>query len=345
VDGLDNTNPTLGLTIYIPSAEVVQEVNITTTNYNAEFGRAGGAILNVVTRGGTNELHGALFEFHRNRSLRARNMFNIDTQPKPNFIRNEFGGTLGGPIIRNKTFFFGGYQGRTLRQSNTVTTTVPVEAWRRGDLSGVPGLALYDPQTGAADGTDRMRFVDNQIPQARINPVAQKLLPLIPMPTQSGFLNNLVVNTPFRYNGSSYDGRVDHVFSDNTRGFAKFNYSDYEVVSQAALGNVIGEGTISTPYTVTGILNLSHNFSPTLLAEFRGGYNRYYTNVNGINLTEVTNETLGIRNPNPDPISTVGMARFNVAGGMVSRTTTCPCSGTFLFQNVLVLNSALKPII
>ena len=77
VDGLDNTNPTLGLTIYIPSAEVVQEVNITTTNYNAEFGRAGGAILNVVTRGGTNDFHGSLFEFHRNRLTRARNMFNV----------------------------------------------------------------------------------------------------------------------------------------------------------------------------------------------------------------------------------------------------------------------------
>jgi hypothetical protein len=133
VDGLDNTNPTLGLTIYLPPAEVVQEVNITTTNYNAEFGRAGGAILNVVTRGGTNELHGSLFEFHRNRAVRARNMFNVVPQPKPNFIRNDYGGTLGGPLVRNKTFFFGGYQGRTLRQSSTVTTTVPVEAWRRGD--------------------------------------------------------------------------------------------------------------------------------------------------------------------------------------------------------------------
>ena len=146
VDGLDNNNPTLGLTIYIPSAEVVQEVNITTTNYNAEFGRAGGAILNVVTRGGTNDFHGSLFEFHRNRLTRARNMFNVAPQPKPNFIRNEFGGTLGGPILKNKTFFFGGFQGRTLRQSNTVATTVPVETGRRGDLRDVPGLTLYDQQ-------------------------------------------------------------------------------------------------------------------------------------------------------------------------------------------------------
>ncbi len=124
VDGVDNTNPTLGLTIYIPPAEVVQEVNITTSNYNAEFGRAGGAVVNVVTRGGTNDFHGSLFEFHRDRSLRARNFFNVAPQSKPNYVRNQFGGTLGGPIARNRTFFFGGYQGLLLRQSNTVTTSV-----------------------------------------------------------------------------------------------------------------------------------------------------------------------------------------------------------------------------
>ncbi|HYO82232.1 MAG TPA: TonB-dependent receptor, partial [Bryobacteraceae bacterium] len=314
VDGVDNTNPTLGLTVYIPSAEVVQEVNITTSNYNAEFGRAGGAIINVVTRGGTNDLHGSLFEFHRNTAFRARNMFNVAPQRKPNFIRNDFGGTLGGPIVKNRTFFFGGYQGRTLRQSSTVITTVPVAAWRRGDFSGVPGLTLYDPASGTP--ATRQPFANNQIPANRINPIAQQLLPLIPMPSEPGLLNNLVVNTPFRYNGNGYDARVDHVFTESTRGFAKFNFTDYEVQQDAALGNVIGESTVSTPYTVTAILNLTHGFSPTLIAEFRGGYNRYYTNVNGLDMTTVTNQSLGIRNPNPDAISTDGMARINIAGGM-----------------------------
>jgi hypothetical protein len=316
VDGVDNTNPTLGLTIYIPQAEVVQEVNVTTTNYNAEFGRAGGAVINVVTRGGTNELHGALFEFNRNRALRARNVFNVAPQPQPNFVRNEFGGTLGGPIVRNKTFFFGGFQGRTLRQSNTVTTTVPVEAWRRGDFSGVAGLTIYDPNTGSGDGTGRTPLLNNQVPTGRIHPIAARLLPEIPLPNEPGFLNNLIVNVPFSYNGYSYDGRVDHVFGDSTRGFAKFNYSNYRVVSGAALGDRVGDSTLSTPYTVTGILNLSHSFSPTLLAEFRGGYNRYYTNVNGLDMESFTNQSLGIVNPNPDSISSQGMARINISGGM-----------------------------
>lgn len=316
VDGVDNTNPTLGLTIYIPSAEVVQEVNITSSNYNAEFGRAGGAVINVVTRGGTNEIHGTAFAFNRNRALRARNMFNVEPQPQPNFVRNEFGGTLGGPIVKNKTFFFGGYQGRTLRQSSTVTTTVPVDAWKRGNFSDVSGLNLYDPTTGNADGSGRSPFPGNQVPQSRFHPVASKLNPMIIAPNQPGFLNNLIVNTPFSYDGHSYDGRVDHYFGDRTRGFAKFNFSDYKVVSEAALGNQIGESTLSTPYTVTAILNLSHNFSPTLLGEFRAGYNRYFTEVNGLDMESVTNQTLGIQNPNPDSISSVGMARVNISGGM-----------------------------
>lgn len=316
VDGVDNTNPTLGLTIYIPSAEVVQEVNITTTNYNAEFGRAGGAVLNVITRGGTNQLHGSVFEFNRNRALRARNVFNVAPQPQPNFVRNEFGGTLGGPIRKSRTFFFGGFQGRTLRQSNTTTTTLPVAAWLRGDFSGVPGLTIYDPAMGNPNGTGRTAFLNNQIPRERIHPLATKLLADLPAPNEAGFLNNFIFNVPFAYKGYSYDGRVDHVFSDNTRGFAKFNYSDYKVTQQAPLGPRIGDGTISTPYTVTAILNVTHTFSPTLLSEFRGGYNRYYTNVNGLDLTSVTNQSLGIINPNPDSISSQGMARINIAGGM-----------------------------
>lgn len=314
VDGVDNTNPTLGLTVYIPSAEVVQEVNVTSSNYNAEFGRAGGAVINVVTRGGTNELHGSLFEFNRNRALRARNMFNTVPQPQPNFVRNEFGGTLGGPIVKNKTFYFGGYQGRLLRQSNTVVTTVPVSAWRGGNFADVTGLNIYDPATGNADGTGRTQFAGNVIPASRIHPIASRLIPQIPQASDSGLLNNLVVNTPFAYDGHSYDARVDHNFNDNTRGFAKFNFSDYKVRSEAALGNTIGESTLSTPYTVTAILNLTRNFSPTLLGEFRAGYNRYYTNVNGLDMETVTNQSLGIRNPNPDSISSVGMARINISG-------------------------------
>jgi hypothetical protein len=125
VDGVDNTNPTLGLSIYLPNPEVVQEVHVTTSNYSAEFGRVGGAVVNVVTRSGTNQLHGSLWEFNRVAALASRDFFNTAPKPKPGLTRNEFGVALGGPIVRDRTFFFFGYQGRYLRQSSTSIYTVP----------------------------------------------------------------------------------------------------------------------------------------------------------------------------------------------------------------------------
>src|ERR1700736_3764730 len=213
VDGVDNTNPTLGLSIYLPSPEVVEEVHVSTSNYSAEFGRVGGAVVNATTKSGTNMLHGSLWEFNRVRALAARDFFNKDTQTKPGYTRNEFGAALGGPIIKDKMFFFGAYQGRYLRQSSTSTNTVPASsAWFTGDFSSVPGLALYDPNTGNLNGTGRQPFSNNIIPQNRISPIAQQLLKYFPQPNVAGaggILNNYVLNVPFSYNGNSYDARVD----------------------------------------------------------------------------------------------------------------------------------------
>ena len=315
VDGVDNTNPTLGLSIYLPNPEVVDEVHVSTSNYSAEFGRVGGAVVNATTRSGSNGFHGSLWEFNRLAALAARDFFNKDTQPKPGYTRNEFGAVLGGPIIKDKTFFFGGYQGRYIRQSSTSTNTIPASrAWFNGDFSGVPGLTLYDPATGNPDGTGRLPFTNNMIPSNRISPIASKINQYFPQPDVPGFLNNYVLNVPFRYDGNSYDARVDHYFTQQTKIFAKFNTSLYSVTQGGVLGKIIGDGTTAKDYTVTASVNLTHGFSPTLLTELRGGYNRYRTNVNGIDMTTLNNEKLGIANPNPDPISTFGMARVNING-------------------------------
>jgi outer membrane receptor protein involved in Fe transport len=315
VDGVDNTNPTLGLSIYLPSPEVVEEVHVSTSNYSAEFGRVGGAVVNATTKSGTNALHGSLWEFNRVAALAARDFFNKDTQTKPGYTRNEFGAAVGGPIIKDKTFFFGAYQGRYLRQSSTSTNTVPASsAWFTGDFSSVPGLALYDPNTGNPDGTGRQPFANNVIPQNRINSIAQQLLKYFPQPNVGGFLNNYVLNVPFSYNGNSYDARVDHYFSEQTKIFAKMNTSHYQVVQGAVLGPIAGDGTTANDYTITGALNVTHGFDPTLLTELRFGYNRYRTNVQGTDMTTLTNQKLGIANRNPDPISTTGMGRINING-------------------------------
>jgi len=315
VDGVDNTNPTLGLSIYLPSPEVVEEVHVSTSNYSAEFGRVGGAVVNATTKSGTNGFHGSLWEFNRVAALLSRDFFNKDTQPKPGYTRNEFGAAAGGPIVKDRTFFFGAYQGRYLRQSTTSTTTVPASsAWFNGDFSAVPQLSLYDPNTGNPDGTGRQPFANNIVPVNRIGPISKQLLQYFPQPNLPGFLNNYVLNVPFSYSGNSYDARVDHNFSERTKVFAKMNTSRYEVVQGSVMPAAVGDGTTARDYTITGALNLTHGFNPSLLTELRFGYNRYRTNVQGTDMTTVTNAKLGIANPNPDPISTTGMGRINIAG-------------------------------
>ncbi|MBM3725206.1 MAG: hypothetical protein FJW40_07250 [Acidobacteria bacterium] len=314
VDGVDNNNVTLGLTIYIPPAEGVQEVSISTSNFNAEFGRAGGAVLNVITRGGTNQLHGSLFHFHRNASLRARNFFNFVPQPKPAFVRNQYGGTVGGPIRRNKTFFFGSVQATSEHRATTQFNTIPVAAWRTGDFNGVPGLNLYDPRTGTATGAGRTPFAEGRIPSSRIHPIASRLASFLPATNQAGLANNIVGNVPFKLDTYTYDARVDHNFNERNSMFLKYAYVPSDVAQDALLGLKIGDGVASTGANHTVALNYNRQWSPTLLMESRFGYNRYFVNVNGNNVDDPLAKELGFRNPFPDPISARGLPRFDVSG-------------------------------
>lgn len=312
VDGVDNTNPTLGLSVYLPNPELVQEVHVTTSNYGAEFGRVGGAVVNVVTRSGTNGLHGSLWEFNRVAAGAARDFFNTQNA-KPGLTRNEFGAAVGGPVVRNKTFFFGGYQGRYIRQSSTSINTVPLPAFLNGDFSSVPGLALYDPAS-SANPAARTPIANNRLAPVAISPIAQRLNAYLPAPNLPGILNNYVSNQPYSYDGNSYDARIDHNFTEQTKMFAKFATSHYDVRQAGALGNAVGESLAAKDYTVTAIANFTHGFSPTLLTELRLGYNRYRTDVNGVDRTTVTNQKLGIANPNPDGISVDGFANVAVNG-------------------------------
>ncbi|HWB82720.1 MAG TPA: carboxypeptidase regulatory-like domain-containing protein [Bryobacteraceae bacterium] len=313
IDGVDDLDPVLGFNIYLPAVELVDEVHVATSNYAAEFGRVGGATINVITKGGTNQFHGSLWEFNRVAAWAARDFFNTTT-PKPGLTRNDFGVTLGGPIRHNKTFFFGSYGGRYLRQSSTTTATVPDPAWLNGDFSAVPGLALYDPTTGNPDGTGRTAFPGNKVPTSQMSPIATKLASYFPAPDLPGILNNYVVNVPYSYDANSYDGRVDHNFNESTRIFGRVNTSWYNVLQGGTLGNIIGDGVQGNNDTTTATINLTHGFSPTLLSELRLGYNRYRITDAGPDMTTVTNAKLGIFNPNPDAISLQGIASFQISG-------------------------------
>lgn len=314
LDGVDNNAPLIGVTINVPPVEMVEEISYSTGSYSAELGRAGGAVVNVRTRGGTNELHGSLFAFHQADRLRARNFFNTVDQPKPNYLRNQYGGTVGGPLRPNRTFFFGSYQGLGQRQGISQTASVPVAAWRGGDFSGVSGLNIHDPATGSPNGTGRVVFPGNRIPSSRVHPVAGRLLPDLRSPNLTGLQANLLDNVLSRLSGDQYGSRVDHKFANHTGLFLKYDFSSFTVENDAILGRTLGEGAESSVSTHTAILGATTTFGSTLVAENRFGFNRYRSNVEGFNSDENLSARYGISNPNPDRLSTRGLARIAISG-------------------------------
>jgi len=188
----------------IPSLDAIAEFKVIASGASAEFGR-GGAQVVVATKSGTNDLHGSVFAFNRNRALSAKDFFATQL-PKPPFNRNEFGATLGGPILRNKLFFFAAYEGLRRRVTTTSVVAMPTAALKAGDFSGLP--PIRDPLTGAP-------FPGNRIPADRISPVARELLqfasdPNTPTAAPAGLGNNFTVNVPTRENMDRFSLRIDH---------------------------------------------------------------------------------------------------------------------------------------
>ena len=177
IEGIDNNERTGLLQIMVPPLEAIQAVDVSTSNYEASLGRASGANTNVILKSGTNEFHGAGYEFLRNSALNARNFFDASVG---HLAYNYFGGNIGGPIKKNKIFFFGDFLRVTDHEANTNLGTIPPSSWRDGNLSSGLTLAapvvVYDPATGNPDGTNRTPFAGNIIPANRISPIAAKIL-------------------------------------------------------------------------------------------------------------------------------------------------------------------------
>jgi len=183
LEGADNSDNGGNLAFLIPSAEAIETVAVTTSNYDAEFGRAGGAVTNVTLKSGTNEFKGSLFSFGNTEATVARNPFSTLPVAETKYMQSGF--TLGGPILHNKVFFFGDFV-RTIDDSGRLTQGhVPEPAFRNGDFSAAP-TKIYDPATGNSDGSGRVQFANNQIPADRISPIARALISNIPMPNIPG---------------------------------------------------------------------------------------------------------------------------------------------------------------
>src|SRR5262249_29767369 len=219
--------------------DAMQEFKVIANNYSAEFGHSTGGVVTMSTPSGTNDLLGSIFESLRNDAFDARNFFADKRTP----IRlNQFGGAIGGPIIKNRTHFFASWEQTLQRTSDTITSTVPTLANRNGDFSdlkdgaGQPVL-IYDPATTI--GTDRQAFPGNIIPPARIDPVAQKILNYYPLPNRQGTItnaSNLVGSSLNTLHRNIVVGRVDHRFSMNDLVTARYYINDSDTYASGTYG-------------------------------------------------------------------------------------------------------------
>jgi hypothetical protein len=267
LDGIDNNDETTNQPSHTPILDGVREFKVLTGTYSAEYGRQSGGQVIVTTKSGTNNFHGSAWEFHRNSIFDARNFFQTK---KPDFKRNQFGGVIGGPLIKNRTFFFGGYEGQRRGQQEAGLTLVPTAAMRAGDFTGL--ATIRDPLTNQP-------FTDNKIPANRFNAVGAGLLALFPAPNANG-ANNYAATGTGSFNVNQFSGRLDHKLSDSMNLFGSYQFADstefYPITNPlCSARDVPGFGCDELQRTQHISLNWTWTLTPRLINEARVGYSRF----------------------------------------------------------------------
>ncbi len=279
VDGVYNRNLWLNTLIMVPVVDAIQEYRVMTSNFTAEYGEAAGAVTEVATKSGTNEFHGALWEFLRNDKLNANTFFNNrNGTARPGFRRNEFGATIGGPIIRNKTFFFGDYQGIRLTQPQTFTSTIPTLAQQQMVTTGnfgALGTTIYNPYATVLQGGTRVRvpFANNQIPLALLDPAAVRLFSLLPAPTSPGATNNYTANPALTQQTDQFDVRLDQNLGASDRLFFRYSYDNSNQVVPGTILSPANSAIPIGPYLATGTNGTT---TPLLTQSATLGYSRTF---------------------------------------------------------------------
>jgi hypothetical protein len=296
IDGVDMNESIDNLVAYQPSPDALAQISVETNNYGADTGNVAGAVISNVIKSGTNAVRGNVFEFYRDSSMDANSWANNRSKAaKPERTQHIYGATLGGPILRNKLFAFGNYQGTRFDAPGSETVSVAPEAWRRGDLSSVTAT-IRDPLTGQA-------FPGNQIPASRISPIAAAILnnvALYPLPnrTVSGVTGNYVGETLTTNRANQGDARIDWNTSAKDKIFGRFSFAEYQAkTSKRALPLLLGSQT-DAPFRNLAF-NWNRVFSSSLVNEVLVGYNQ-------ITIVSSTTDWAGIGSAN---------ATFGIAGG------------------------------
>jgi hypothetical protein len=344
-EGLNDNERTGLLSIYLPPIEAIQTVDVTTSSYDAELGRANGAVTNVILKSGTNEFHGAVYEINRISKLAAVPFFqNTAVTPKVPSVYNYYGANIGGPIWKNKTFFFGDFLRINDHQGQFNQQTVPPAPFRTGDFSGTT-VKIYDPATGNASGVGRTQFVassnpsdprynpactnsagcPNIIPIARISPITKAILAKLPLPNVPGAgltsTNNFQGPTKFIKDTTSFDVKIDHNINQSNRLSGRFSFSDQNL-SQSPLFGLIG-GPSNGAFSGTGTqrfwdtaVNYYRVFSPSLIMEIRAGVDHYRNVANNTDRGKTVQDEIGVNIPgaNLGDLNTSGMPCIILTG-------------------------------
>lgn len=334
IDGNYNRNLWLSTLIMSPVIDSIQEFRVLTSNYSAEYGSAAGANTIVVTKSGTKQLHGDVWEFLRNEKLDANDFFdNRAGLPRPAFKRNEFGGTMGGPIRQNKEFFFADYEGLRLVQPHSTTVTIPTVGQRNmiltGNFIGL-GATIYDPLTlhvGANGKMVRDPFSGNQIPMNRLDPAALKVISMIPVPINDAATRNFAFTPRETERNDQADFRFDKNLGVQDRLTVKYGIEDTKDrrpgqlpenpdsnIPVGGFASIVGDQGVTIPLrTQSGLINYIKVLSTTTVNEAHFGIIRWAMSITPLDMPFKTADALGIPNININNYSG-GMPAFHVSG-------------------------------
>ncbi len=315
LEGIDDNHKTGLLTVLIPSAEAIETVSVTTSAYDAEFGRAGGAITNVTLKSGTNQLKGSVFAFGNNEKTDSPGYFS-HSKPPTEYLQAGF--TLGGPVRRDRLFYFGDYQHTTDRAGRTTRATLPSMDFRTGNFSAAKTI-IYDPATGKPDGTGRKPFPGNIIPTDRLSPIALAILKNLPAPNLDAALGQ----TNFQQDYTrvkltdSFDTKITYQIGQRDQLSGRLSFMRPEITDPPVFGIYGGGGKdfsgTGTDTTYSTGLNYTRTWSNSFVMEARAGLSYYHNEALPAGTGLKTAQEVGIRNANLDDW-TSGITSIDVGG-------------------------------
>jgi hypothetical protein len=318
IEGVDDNEKTGLLQILIPAADAIEAVSISTSNFDAEFGRAGGAVSSVTLKSGTNDIHGSAFVFGNNDNTQAGDYFTHIVAPTH---YRQAGATIGGPIKKNKLFYFGDYQYTTDELGTVNRLTVPYPAWFNGDFSNAP-TKIYDPAMGNPDGTGRTQFEGNIIKPDRISPIVKKMLTIFQNPNIANSplgTPNYVFNEARIKTTNAFDTKINYNIRDKDFLSYRFSFQRPNVFDPDAYGIYGGPnsgggfGGTGIQNTVSTAANYTHTFGPKTILETRFGLSWYHnvavSQADGLK----TSSEFGIPGVNVDNFSS-GLTTINITG-------------------------------